>query len=61
MYRLVSLLSVPGKIMEQILLKTLLEHVGNEEVVGGNQQLHQGQILHESFAGFLSWGHSMAE
>ena len=49
-YRTASLTSVPGKIMEQILLEDMLRHMGDLRQLAW---LHQGQVLPDQPSGFL--------
>lgn len=54
-YHPASLPSVPGKILEQILLEAVVGHRENREVLETPAQLHQGQVLADQPSGLLGW------
>ena len=57
-YRTVSLTSVPRQIIEQILLETMLGHLENKELIGGNRHgFTKGNSCLNKFGGLLPWSY----
>ena len=48
-YRPVSLTSIPGKIMEKIILGATERHLKNNAIIRHSQQVHTGKVLFSKF------------
>ncbi|KAJ7410316.1 hypothetical protein WISP_109141 [Willisornis vidua] len=51
-YGLVSLTFMPSKIMEQILLETVLRHMENKEMIDGQHDFRKGNMCLSNLAAF---------
>ena len=61
-YRLVSLTSVPGKVMEQIILKTISRHLKDKKMVRiGQQGFTNGELRLTNLIVFSSEGTSLVD
>ena len=44
-YRPVSLTSVPGKLMEQLILSTIIQHMRDNQMVRPSQRVYERQVV----------------